>query len=1085
MFVRFFVSILLVSVFSLPGQAAAYRRVLVWLEGEPLAEVHARHQLPIPGFMQPLRLDSTAMVEHRARLRSHREAVHDRLRQLGFVKDAETDVVLHTLMGRMPEENIEAANAIPGVRQVRPVREYRRLLDAAVPLIGASAGWMVLGGEDKAGLGVKIGIIDTGIDINNPMLQDNRLAIPAGYPKGEKAFTNSKVIVARNYVAMQGDPTDTPTAMDRDGHGTFVAALAAGRRAIGPWAEITGVAPAAQLGNYRVTGSPLTASAGSPTDAAIIAAFNDAVADGMNVINLSYGGGPSDLPSDSPIDQAVAGAVKAGVVMAMAAGNDGAACGPPCYVTISSPGDSPEAVTAGASTNSRILANPATVTGATPVPDGLQRIPAVPYALQSTAAALGPATVYRPTGSNSTACRSLTSPADVKGKIVLVQRTGSCTRPQQIRNLATAGALAVFIYQDTDTNPPVPGFYHGDPDAGAPLDAVPPPLPAFVLWMKDGQALAAYTGVTNQAQATIAPGTQRFPYDADQMAAFSSRGPNTDMELKPDLVAPGTWVYSAYQTNDALGGFYSPAGFGEGDGTSFSAPITAGAAALVRQARPNWTPAQIKSALANSAAVVVNEGAQSAPILATGAGRLDVGRALAASAAFDPVGLSFGLWLMGDPVKHTRKLTITNLAAVAESFSISVKTRTEMPGASISVDVPQTQPVQPGGSATVQVTFQGPPSVKGRASTDGRLTIHANNSGTDYTVPYWGAVVDASQEDSLWMLRGNGQVGSVSTVLAKPLAVLVMDADWAGIAGVPVHFEIADGGGSLTATDVTSDFTGTALTWLRLPDAPGVVHVRARIPSNSSITPAMFTATARPAVSAPPSFTAAGVVDAASYRPALAPCGIFSIFGTGLAIGVEAASTLPLPQTLASAQVLFDGKPTALFYASAGQINAQVPCELVGATAAQVQVSVVGSVSARVTVALAPAAPGVFTVSQDGKGTAVVLHGLPPYAPVTTADPARPGEVVTLFATGLGAVQPFVPTGWPAPPQPLAMTANPISVTLGSVPARVLFSGLAPGFAGLYQVNFEVPAGTARGDAIALSVSVANTASNPVALPVR
>jgi len=413
-----------------------------------------------------------------------------------------------------------------------------------------------------------------------------------------------------------------------------------------------------------------------------------------------------------------------------------------------------------------------------------------------------------------------------------------------------------------------------------------------------------------------------------------------------------------------------------------------------------------------------------------------------------------------------------------------VKTRTDLPGASISVDVPQTQPVQPGGSATVQVTFQGPPSVKGRASTDGRLTIHANNSGTDYTVPFWGQVLDSSEEDSLWMLRGNGQVGSPSTVLAKPLAVTVMDGYWAGIAGVPVHFEIADGGGSLTATDVVSDFTGTALTWLRLPAAPGVVHVRARLPGNSAITPVMFTATARAAVSAPPSFIAAGAVDAASYRPALAPCGIFSIFGTGLAIGTEEAGSLPLPQTLASTQVLFDGKPTALFYASPTQINAQVPCELAGATTTQLQVSVLGTASPQVTVALAPAAPGVFTVSQDGKGTAVVLHGLT-YAPVTTADPARPGEVVTLFATGLGPVNPFVPTGWPAPPQPLAMTANPVTVTLGSVPARVLFSGLAPGFAGLYQVNFEVPAGTARGDAVSLSVSVANTASSPVALPVR
>src|SRR5262249_28848627 len=150
-------------------------------------------------------------------------------------------VVLHALFGRLPEENLAAARALPGIRLLRAAREYHKHLDAAVPLIRADQAWRVLGGEERAGRGIRIGIIDTGIDISHPMLQDPRLEIPAGFPRGEREFTNSKVIVARNYLALRGNPRETANAMDRDGHGTFVAALAAGRRALGPLAEIAGV----------------------------------------------------------------------------------------------------------------------------------------------------------------------------------------------------------------------------------------------------------------------------------------------------------------------------------------------------------------------------------------------------------------------------------------------------------------------------------------------------------------------------------------------------------------------------------------------------------------------------------------------------------------------------------------------------------------------------------------------------------------------------------------------------------------------------------------------------------------------------
>lgn len=461
MIARVIVALLVSSILSIPALAAEPRRVLVWLEGEPLAELHVRNQLPIPGFVQPMRLDSRDMLDRRAALRSHRAGILQQLERLGFVMDGETDVVLHALMGRMPEENVEAANAILGVRLARPVVEYRLHLDAAVPLVGAGSAWMVLGGETKAGRGVKIAIIDTGIDINHPMLQDPTLTVPSGYPKGQKDFTNSKVIVARDYLSMLGDPRDTPNAMDRYGHGTFVAAIVAGRRAIAPWAEVAGVAPGAQLGNYRIYASPLNFMGDDfTTDAIVIAAINDAVADGMNIVNFSSGTPYLDVPSEEPVAQAVEAAVKAGVIFAVSAGNDGSlgtsrcySSKEPCLASIGNPATSPAAIAVGASENGRLFANAVRLVGPEGVPEKSQRMAGAPAARLTMTEPLGPAPIIRLT---LDACNASLIGPEVKDKVVLVSatvNTSGCSRSSRIRNLAGAGAIGMLVYRSDDALP--------------------------------------------------------------------------------------------------------------------------------------------------------------------------------------------------------------------------------------------------------------------------------------------------------------------------------------------------------------------------------------------------------------------------------------------------------------------------------------------------------------------------------------------------------------------------------------------------------------------------------------------------------
>ena len=163
------------------------------------------------------------------------------------------------------------------------------------------------------------------------------------------------------------------------------------------------------------------------------------------------------------------------------------------------------------------------------------------------------------------------------------------------------------------------------------------------------------------------------------------------------------------------------------------------------------------------------------------------------------------------------------------------------------------------------------------------------------------------------------------------------------------------------------------------------------------------------------------------------------------------------------------GLPAPILTASAGasdQINLQVPFELSGAAQAELVVRNSGTISGAETISLG-AAPALFTVSQTGQGAAACLHA--DFTAVTTGKPAAAGEVILLFATGLGAVSPPVSTG--ASATVLTRVTGNVQSRIGGQPAQVLFAGLAPGFAGLYQINVMVPPGTASGDQL-VTVSV-------------
>jgi uncharacterized protein (TIGR03437 family) len=235
-----------------------------------------------------------------------------------------------------------------------------------------------------------------------------------------------------------------------------------------------------------------------------------------------------------------------------------------------------------------------------------------------------------------------------------------------------------------------------------------------------------------------------------------------------------------------------------------------------------------------------------------------------------------------------------------------------------------------------------------------------------------------------------------------------------------------------------------------------------------------------------PEINARGVLNAASYamRAPVAAGSIVAVFGSFPLSAPVSASAIPLPPILAGLSLkLADGFPVPLLFVSPAQVNIQVPWELKGQTEAVLTAGIGGLASAGQKVSLAPLAPGIFSINRQGYGQGAILDAS--YRLVDATNPTTPGAVVQIYCTGLGEVTNQPATGAAAPNDPLAMTITLPRVTIGNAPATIQFSGLAPGYAGLYQVNVEVPAEASRGVAVGVTIFVGEIASNTVTIAVQ
>jgi uncharacterized protein (TIGR03437 family) len=230
-----------------------------------------------------------------------------------------------------------------------------------------------------------------------------------------------------------------------------------------------------------------------------------------------------------------------------------------------------------------------------------------------------------------------------------------------------------------------------------------------------------------------------------------------------------------------------------------------------------------------------------------------------------------------------------------------------------------------------------------------------------------------------------------------------------------------------------------------------------------------------------------GVVGTASYVASPAPGTLISLFGSELADDLLISSQVPRPNQILTTQVLLGGVNLPLLFVSKGQVNALAPYGLKPNTTYQLIVQRGNAISTPETLAVLDSQPGVFTLDQSGKGQGHIYRATFDGLQILAAPGAAvaAGDVLVVYCSGLGEVDPPSVAGTPARFDVLQNTTNKVTATIGGVNATVVFAGLTPGFTGLYQVNLVVPGGVTPGAAVELVLSSAGQVSKAVALAVR
>ncbi len=682
----------------------------------------------------------------------------------------EYNVAMNGMAVRLTPEEARQVASLKGVKRVEPDKNYQLHTDAGPLLIGADTIWSganMPGNVPNKGEGIVIGVIDTGINFDHPSFSDTpadgydyAAANPLGAgnfvgwcdpanPNFNPAFVcNNKHIGAWDFADAVTAENDGPE--DSNGHGSHTASTAAGNTIPAPPGgffvatsgtilnapSISGVAPHAHIINYDVCENSCPGSA-------IVAAINQAIADGVDIISFSISGGLSPW---NDADRVFLDAVNAGILVSASAGNTSAGTPDPVG-NVNHLG--PWMMTIAASTHHRANSNDVSATGPGTPPANTQNL----YGLQGTGPTLGADinadAIYAGNvdPANFEGCNAWPNGNEFAGAVALISR-GSCTFATKVDNAMNAGALSVIVYNNAGNAPIVMGGLESTT------------IPSVMLGLTEGINLRDFITNSLPAAATVeilATTTWRLIDElGNNLATFSFRGPNSTFSVtKPDITGPGVNIMAAYADNIGAAPQY-----GMISGTSMSAPHLSGSAALVKAAHPDWSPAEIRSALMMTADKTTRkeDGTTQATPDDVGSGMVDLRLAAKSVLTMDE---TFASYLAADPnnggdpatlnIPSLRandcsgtcvwRRTFTNRGSVATNWTIQTPDTANYALTSL----PATLSLQPGESASVtfcaQVTSTSAGPVFGEAvltddaavAPDARLTVAIVPTATSAT----------------------------------------------------------------------------------------------------------------------------------------------------------------------------------------------------------------------------------------------------------------------------------------------------------------------------------------------------------------
>jgi subtilisin family serine protease len=740
---------------------------------------------------------------------------------------------------RVPASGIESLRSLPGVLRIEAVPDFHRGLASSVPWIGVPSAWASTE-ADLTGEGVRIGILDSGIDYTHRMFggsgsleehaaNDPTILEPGSFPTdkvvGGHDFAGADYDSSGNLGSTTPEPDPDPIDDGESTHGTHVAGIAAGfgvlqdgRTYGGPYGSSLdfetfrigpGVAPGARLYALKLYGAEPTGTTRLVLDGLEWAADpnqDDDLTDRLDVVNGSIAGAFGEESAEVVTTDAVNQLAALGCVVVFISGNNGNT-----HYMLGSPGVATRSITVANAMDGGMLAvevtAPGSVAGLYGAIEGEFTRPL--YELEPLTA---PVVYVDPPD----ACASPGNAADLNGSLALIDRGGDCFFfHEKIRRAQQVGAVGVIMVNNRPGPPIVMGSGGGDVSDIA--------IPAVMISQADGDILKA--ALADGVVATIDISVSvRVLELADQLAETTSRGPSgADGLLKPDIAAPGSSILSA-----AAGTGHQGKSMG---GTSMAAPHIAGAAALLKQLHPLWPVEDLKAVLMNTAAPTRTNTGALYPESLTGAGRVQVGQAMRSTVvvkAAEPSGavsLSFGALQLVDAFATNRELLVVNHGLTAATFGISVSNTVTETGVRLEPLLTEVT-VPPEGTATVPVRLEADPAqldrsrdsftpleIDGRPrqalyEASGQVWFHGESG--DLHVPWHVAVRAASQFSAVAARVGLPEQQEITLSLPThgrsahpaPVCSVFQLGATSGDRGLPA----AEARGDLVAVGAASDF---------------------------------------------------------------------------------------------------------------------------------------------------------------------------------------------------------------------------------------------------------------------------------------